>query len=155
MPTASCSFTYNETELRHFAYILAGKLKGNETILLFGTLGTGKTTFARALIQALCGEETQVTSPTFVLMQEYETASFLIYHYDLYRIKHSEELFEIGLQEGLGTVLTIIEWPETAFNYFPENRLEIIFDGNGDVRRLQLTAHNDMISLLESALRGN
>lgn len=146
----------NEAQMRHFCHMLAQQLSGRETILLRGTLGGGKTTFARGLIRSLCGEETEVASPTFMLLQEYDARSgFLIRHFDLYRVRHPEELWEIGLEEGLGSCLSLVEWPEVAESTFPEMRLDITFLSEGEaqsMRRLQVTATGAMVAPVNISL---
>lgn len=137
------------------ARTLAACLHGGECVLLSGTLGTGKTTFARALIRALCGEDTEVVSPTFMLVQGYDGGDFPIRHYDLYRLKHPEELWELGLEEALGRALLLVEWPEVAEGYWPADRLEIHIDHDADdtaSRRLQLAAHGAMVAVTQQFL---
>ena len=104
---------------------LAASLKPGDVILLEGELGAGKSTFARALIQALCGENTEVPSPTFTLVQTYETARFPVSHYDLYRLKRSSELDELGLEEALDDGAALIEWPERAEDRLPSDALRV------------------------------
>ena len=86
----------------------AKKLKGNETILLHGELGAGKTAFAKALAAALGVEET-VTSPTFTFLKTY-TGRAPFFHFDLYRAKDETELLELGLKEYIGEGICVIEW---------------------------------------------
>lgn len=146
----------NEAEMHDFCRVLAQNLTGNETVLLIGTLGMGKTSFTREIIHSLCGETTEVTSPTFTLMQEYTAKQgFTIQHYDLYRIEHTEELMELGLQETLGRVLTLVEWPEVAEGYFPLERMEIRFSQgkNADSRRLQVSASGGMVAAVKTAFQ--
>lgn len=148
----------DEAQIQHLCRLLASQMRGTETILLMGALGMGKTTFARALIQTLCGEATEVASPTFMLLQEYDAqAGFRIQHYDLYRVEHTEELLEIGLEDNLGSVLMLVEWPEVAAAFFPPSRLEVTFDSDDtagmDRRRLQLAAKGDMVGVLDTLMR--
>lgn len=157
MQTAEYTMVADEQGVQRFCRHLAAHLRGGETILLHGTLGMGKTTFARALIQSLCGTATEVASPTFTLMQEYDAQSgFPIAHYDLYRIEHPEELYEMGLEEVLGQTLVLVEWPEVAADFFPAARLDITFhseDASGTQRRLQLAAQGDMVTTLEATIQ--
>lgn len=151
MDVFSQEISVNEAKMHSFCHVFARSLRGNETILLFGTLGMGKTSFAREVIRALCGEETEVVSPTFMLMQEYGVkAGFPIHHYDLYRIEHEAELAELGMEETLGRVLTLVEWPEIALSYFPEERIEVHFSQTeGHSRRLQVIASGGMVSAIK------
>lgn len=131
---------------------LAAQLRGNECILLSGTLGTGKTTFARGLIRALCGDDTEVVSPTFMLVQQYDAPAFMVQHYDLYRLEQPEELPEIGLEEVLGQTLVLVEWPEIAQEYWPQERIEIAIShdaANADCRQLHITAYGAMVAIIQ------
>ena len=90
---------------------IAPRLAAGEAVLLFGPLGMGKSTLARGLIRALTGPDEDVPSPTFTLVQFYETQP-PIAHIDLYRLTRPEEAFEIGLDEALDEGAVLIEWPE-------------------------------------------
>jgi tRNA threonylcarbamoyladenosine biosynthesis protein TsaE len=119
---------------------LAGSLAANcalgDCILLRGDLGSGKTTFARGFIQALCGTHEDIVSPTFTLVQTYQTRSGgTIWHYDFYRLKKPEEVLEIGLEEALGSGITLIEWPQLMQERLPEDALEVQLTYGGDGKR--------------------
>lgn len=103
-------------DTRALAARLAPALKPGDVVALSGELGAGKTEFARALIQALAGREVEVTSPTFTLLQTYDTKQGEVWHYDLYRIEHESALAELGLEEALSHI-TLIEWPERLGRY--------------------------------------
>jgi tRNA threonylcarbamoyladenosine biosynthesis protein TsaE len=90
---------------------VAPRLEPGEAVLLYGPLGMGKSTLARGLIRALAGEDEDVPSPTFTLVQFYETDP-PVAHFDLYRLTRPEEAFEIGLDEALDVGAVLIEWPE-------------------------------------------
>ena len=90
---------------------VAPSLAPGEAVLLYGPLGMGKSTLARGLIRALAGEHEDVPSPTFTLVQFYETDP-PVAHFDLYRLTRPEEAFEIGLDEALDVGAALIEWPE-------------------------------------------
>ena len=108
----------NEDELPKVASFLLDKAKESGVLLLVGDLGAGKTTLTKYIVQNQMPGE-QVTSPTFTLVNKYQKGSFVIHHFDLYRLKDEEEIFEIGLEDALAQGLVIIEWPEIAFNYLP------------------------------------
>jgi tRNA threonylcarbamoyladenosine biosynthesis protein TsaE len=108
-----------------FARKIAFQLRPQDVVLLKGELGAGKSTFARALIQTLCGKETEVPSPTFTLVQTYETPSFTLWHFDLYRLKHETEAHELGIEEAYESGVSLIEWPERLGPLLPKNCLEI------------------------------
>lgn len=107
-----------------FGRRLAACLEPGDAVLLSGDLGAGKTTVARAAIQALTGE-TDIPSPTYTLVQSYETKSGLrLVHADLYRIEAPGELEELGLEEAWEEGIALIEWPDRLAAQ-PDNRLEI------------------------------
>jgi N-acetylmuramate 1-kinase len=111
-----------------FAAGLGQWLKPGDLLTLSGELGSGKTTFARALIRSLTRQrDLEVPSPTFTLRQVYEGGAFPIVHADFYRIKHADELVEIGFGEGQEGTLTLVEWPERAEAQMGVNRLNIAF----------------------------
>ncbi len=104
-------------------------LTPGDLLSLSGELGTGKTTFARALIRILTREgDLEVPSPTFTLMQIYEGGEFPIVHADLYRIKQADELTELGWEEAAEGALVIVEWPERAGDSLPADRFNIAFE---------------------------
>ena len=115
--------------LKNLACKIANKIKSGETILLYGQLGVGKTTFARFFINHLQKKTnskiTEVPSPTFTVMYEYLANQKLIQHYDFYRIKNYTELNNIGVFEDNG-VISLIEWPE-KIKFKPKNRIELKF----------------------------
>jgi tRNA threonylcarbamoyl adenosine modification protein YjeE len=105
---------------------LAPLLRAGDMIALQGPLGAGKTTFARALLHAL-GIAGEVPSPTFTLLQTYDTPRFPIAHFDLYRLKSPDELDELGWDDLLAENAALVEWPERAGNRLPEDRLMLHF----------------------------
>jgi len=117
---------------------LAATLKPPTIILLNGNLGMGKTVFARALIRQLCNNPTlEVISPTFTLLQTYETPNTTLHHYDLYRIEHPDEILELGWEDAAYDGITIVEWPERLGAYKPREYLDITLtnDHNSDTHR--------------------
>lgn len=116
----------NEETLKAYFRKFATTLKKGNIVALFGTLGAGKTTIAREMITTICGPNTNVTSPTFNLLQTYEAPDFIIYHFDLYRLKHASEVFELGIEDAFAEHVSIIEWPEIFSQYLPTDTIKII-----------------------------
>ncbi len=110
---------------------LEGQPHGHRYRQLEGDLGAGKTALVRAILRALGMKET-VPSPTFTLMQEYETGRFPVYHCDLYRIQDISELTELALEDAMAEGVAFIEWPDRMHG-LPDStlriRLEIVTDG--------------------------
>ncbi|HAQ35817.1 MAG: tRNA (adenosine(37)-N6)-threonylcarbamoyltransferase complex ATPase subunit type 1 TsaE [Maricaulis sp.] len=104
---------------------LGARLRAGDTVLLEGDLGAGKTTFARGMIAALCGV-TDVPSPTYTLIQSYETADGIaLLHADLYRIEDADELNELGLEDAFDDSITLVEWPDRLFGRAPRSGLTL------------------------------
>ncbi len=105
-------------------------LSPGDVVFLYGEIGVGKTTFARLLINGFENEKklkkSEVLSPTFNIVFEYEIKEFTIKHFDLYRLKNSNDIKNIGLSESLEQSITLIEWPELIINK-PKNRLDLFF----------------------------
>jgi len=95
-------------------------LKKGDVVFLYGEIGVGKTTFLRHMINSLQKNKnlklTEVTSPTFNLVNEYQVGNLLIQHYDLFRLKNINETKNIGLLENYKKILTLVEWPEKIEN---------------------------------------
>jgi tRNA threonylcarbamoyladenosine biosynthesis protein TsaE len=105
---------------------LAPCLRVGDTVALRGDLGAGKTEFARAVIRAAAGsDEFEVPSPTFTLLQTYDTSIGRIHHFDLYRIGNPDELIELGWEEVLADGIILVEWPERAGAFLAAYRLDI------------------------------
>lgn len=115
-----------------FAARLAAQARAGDCFALYGDLGAGKTSFARAFIRALAGAETEVPSPTYTLVQHYdarlgEGSAALITHADLYRVKSACELDEIGLADAFDRSITLIEWPDVAAQWLPPSHVALHF----------------------------
>lgn len=117
----------NEAETAAVAKRLAASLESPCVIALHGDLGAGKTAFARALIRAMPGvaADEEVPSPTFTLVQIYETDRGALWHFDLYRIEQPIDVLELGWDEAMDDAICLIEWPEKAGAYLPSKRLDI------------------------------
>ena len=104
-------------------------LRGGETIALFGPLGAGKTALVRGIAHGLGASPMVVTSPTFVVIHEYNQGRLPLVHVDLYRIHTPNELESTGLIEYLsGHAVTAIEWADNGIGALPEDRMEIILN---------------------------
>ena len=117
-------------ELEKIADKIKNKLLLGDVVFLYGEIGVGKTTFARLLINSFESEKkikkSEVLSPTFNIVFEYEIKEFTIKHFDLYRLKNSNDIKNVGLFENLEQSITLIEWPELIINK-PENRFDLFF----------------------------
>ena len=119
--------TTSEEETNILASQLASKLLPGAIVLLNGDMGAGKSVFARGIIQSL-GYRGAVTSPTFTLMNEYPTEPN-VYHFDLYRLKSYDQLYDIGYDEYVySDGISLIEWSEKMEHLLPENYVEIIIE---------------------------
>ena len=127
--------------LDRLASRIALSLKTGDVLALSGPLGAGKTTLARALVAHLDGD-TEVPSPTFALMQQYETPRLTLSHCDFYRLQN-DELEELGLDDALADGALLIEWPERAAGWLPADRLDIALEETSDpgARNVVLTGY--------------
>ncbi|MGZ5961709.1 MAG: tRNA (adenosine(37)-N6)-threonylcarbamoyltransferase complex ATPase subunit type 1 TsaE [Rhizomicrobium sp.] len=117
---------------------IAASMRVGDAIALKGDLGAGKTTLARAILRAL-GVTENVPSPTFTLVQSYETPLMPVRHFDLYRVTDSSELDELGLDEALDEGAALIEWPERAGSRLPQDALHVALSLDADGRRALIT----------------
>lgn len=135
--------TDSEAQTTHFAAGLVDKLKTGDILLLRGPLGSGKSVFARSLIRALTSEPAmEVPSPTFTLVQTYDTPKGPLWHFDLYRLKDPDEVYELGWEEALSGGIVVIEWPERLGSLTPRACLDIAFapvDNKADSRVITVT----------------
>lgn len=104
---------------------IAASSQVGEVICLQGTLGAGKTFFAKSFINSLQENSSEILSPTFNLVYSYDTKKGEIFHFDLYRLKSAAELENIGFFDALKSGISLIEWPEIAADSLPKKRYEI------------------------------
>jgi N-acetylmuramate 1-kinase len=118
----------DEEATQRFAADVATALEPGDLVTLSGDLGAGKTTFARALIRTLAGDDNiEVPSPTFTLIQTYELPRLTVVHADLYRIASAAELAEIGFDDLPDGAVVLMEWPDRAASFLPADRFDIAF----------------------------
>ena len=138
MPTAIKSDKIDlssEKETEKLASTFLKKIKPGCFIFLYGEIGVGKTTFIRYLINQFQKlnklEITEVTSPTFNLLNEYQINDFKINHYDLFRLKSTEEIKNLDLFEDNKNIITLVEWPQ-IIKEKPKNLIELVFEYGKD-----------------------
>lgn len=128
MTKSPCKATLNSPEeTAEFAARIGAALSPGDILLLEGEIGSGKTHFARSLIQSLMTEPEDVPSPTFTLVQAYDTTAGEIWHCDLYRLSAVEEIEELGLTEAFETAICLIEWPDKLGPLTPESAAVLSF----------------------------
>lgn len=104
---------------------LAPALRPGDLVALWGDLGAGKTAFARALIRALTHPDEETPSPTFTLVQLYDSDAGTIWHFDLYRLTDPEEVWELGWEEARAEGVALVEWPSRLGDLLPAERLDV------------------------------
>ena len=128
----------SENKTEELAKILSKKLKPGNVVFFYGEMGVGKTTFIKYLINIIQKEnkleQTEVTSPTFNLLNEYQINKINIKHYDLYRLKSAQELKNLELFENSKSLITLIEWPQ-IIKEKPENLIELFFKYEDDYKK--------------------
>jgi tRNA threonylcarbamoyladenosine biosynthesis protein TsaE len=127
---------HNEADTVRLAAALADVLPAGTVIGLIGTLGAGKTRLVEALATALGTRPGTVTSPTFVLVNEYRGGRLPIFHFDTFRLKDDDEFLELGPDEYFDAGgLTFVEWADRVATLLPAERLEITFEVTGETSR--------------------
>ena len=137
-------------ETEELASALKENLQNGDIILLKGEIGAGKSLFARSLIQSTMDQVEEVPSPTFTIVQTYETKLGSIWHADLYRLTDQSEIFELGLIDAFVNEIVIVEWPERLGHLEPQDALtveiiilendkrEVIFSSNSSMWKVRL-----------------
>lgn len=124
-------------------------LQAGDVLLLSGSIGAGKSTFARAVIRAATGNPSEdVPSPTFTLVQSYETPQGEIWHSDLYRLGHPDEVFELGLYEAFETAICLVEWPDRLGDLTPATALSLDFTAGDPAHQLTISGNADWAARL-------
>lgn len=117
-------FLPDETATAALGRAIAPLLQAGDTLLLHGAIGAGKSHLARALIRARLGRMEDVPSPTFTLIQTYDSDPD-IWHADLYRLTHPDEVLELGLDDAFSEAICLVEWPDRLGRYIPADALHI------------------------------
>lgn len=122
----------SESDTLNFAKQLASKLDKKDIVVLTGELGSGKTKFTEGFL-GFFGLEEEISSPTFTIVNEYNSKSGLnIYHFDVYRLSDTEEFYAIGGEEYFENGICIIEWGELILDALPKDYIHITFEKNPD-----------------------
>jgi tRNA threonylcarbamoyladenosine biosynthesis protein TsaE len=133
----------SEQQMLELGQTLAGEILDRDaiTVYLKGDLGAGKTTLCRGILRGL-GYPGRVRSPTYTLMESYELPNTYVYHFDLYRMIHAEELEFIGGRDYfVGGNICLVEWPERGAGWLPSPDLEICIRVSGQTRQIGLVWH--------------
>ena len=144
------------SETNSLAGCFASSLARGLVVGLTGPLGVGKSAFARFVIQAVCGADIDVPSPTFTLVQSYETADGLpVMHMDLYRLETAEDVFALGVEDSFYEAANLVEWPSKMGGYWPDQAVMIAIDfDQEDRRRFCISAPMPLLESLYQKARG-
>ena len=138
MPTFSF-FLPDEAATERLGTALARRLRPRDVVALQGGLGVGKTTLARAILRAASGDPALIVpSPTFTLVEIYDTPAGVFWHFDLYRLEEPEQVFELGWEEARADGTALVEWAERLGALLPRERLTVTLAIEGDGRRADL-----------------
>ena len=130
----------NIDNIRQTAREFVNNIGDSHVIAFYGKMGAGKTTFIKAICEEL-GVEDVITSPTFAIVNEYTAANGLIYHFDFYRIKKLEEVYDMGYEDYFFSgALCLMEWPELIEDILPDDTLRVTITENADGTRTVTTA---------------
>jgi len=154
MPPVLDFTSRSDADTQRLGTALAAALLPGSVVALMGELGAGKTRLVQAVCEALGIDRTSVTSPTFMLLQEYE-GRLPVYHFDAYRLKDTDEFLELGAEELFeGDGVCLIEWADRIADSLPEDRLTIHIDIVGETeRRFDVAAYGDTSSAVLKTLK--
>jgi len=132
--------SHSEDDTQQAAQKFAPTLKNGDIVCLRGDLGAGKTVFCRHLIRALCDDPAlEVPSPTFTLVQHYDSEHGPLWHFDLYRLEDPEEIYETGWEEARSEGIILIEWPERLGTLLPAQHIDISIKTGQNERIITIT----------------
>jgi tRNA threonylcarbamoyladenosine biosynthesis protein TsaE len=138
VPTFSF-FLPDEAATARLGAALASRLRPRDVVALQGGLGVGKTTLARAILRAASGDPALIVpSPTFTLVEIYDTPMGVFWHFDLYRLEEPDQVFELGWEEARAEGMALVEWAERLGSLLPRERLTVTLAMEGDGRRADL-----------------
>lgn len=132
-------FLPSDADTARLGQWFAPRLRAGDVVALAGPIGAGKTHFARALIQTRLGHAEDVPSPSFTLVQSYQAPDVELWHADLYRLTHPDEVLELGLDEAFETAICLVEWPERMGAALPARALHLRLDSLGEGRQADIT----------------
>ncbi|WP_417798784.1 tRNA (adenosine(37)-N6)-threonylcarbamoyltransferase complex ATPase subunit type 1 TsaE [Terasakiella pusilla] len=141
----------NQHQTEVCAQRIAQIARAGDVIALHGDLGMGKSVFSRAFIRALTTPDEEVPSPTFTLVQIYDTDAGELYHFDMYRLDSPDDSLELGIEEAFNDSISLIEWPSKLGTYLPWNclNIEIAPAGHDTARTLTFTSQGDWLDRLK------
>ena len=136
--------THSVAETEAAAARLAGSFRGGEVVALHGELGAGKTQFTRGIVRGLSGDPHTVSSPTFVLLNVYDTGRLKVFHLDAYRVHGADDFDAIGFAELLDqNGVIVVEWPSRVESLLPPRRIDVKLETLSPlVRRITIDERN-------------
>lgn len=127
---------------------LAARLRPRDVVALQGGLGVGKTTLARAILRSATGEpDLIVPSPTFTLVEIYDTRLGSFWHFDLYRLEQAEQVFELGWEEARAEGVALVEWADRMGPLLPSSRLTVTLSMENEGRRATLQGESRLVEI--------
>ncbi len=140
MSRGEAEFLLSDEEMaRRFGAALGAALQPGMTVLLEGPVGAGKSHIARAAIRALAGAATEVPSPSFTLVQTYDSPRGEVWHADLYRLSGPDEVLELGLAEAMDSAIVLVEWPDRLGDLAPAGAMRLSLAVEAEARRARLS----------------
>lgn len=147
MPTFSLSLS-DEAATERLGAALAARLRPRDVVALEGGLGVGKTTLARAILRSATGEpDLIVPSPTFTLVEIYDTRLGSFWHFDLYRLEQAEQVFELGWEEARAEGVALVEWAGRMGHLLPSSRLTVTLSMENEGRRATLQGESRLVEI--------
>lgn len=147
MPTFSLSLS-DEAATARLGAALAARLRPRDVVALQGGLGVGKTTLARAILRSATGEpDLIVPSPTFTLVEIYDTRLGSFWHFDLYRLEQAEQVFELGWEEARAEGVALVEWADRMGPLLPSSRLTVTLSMENEGRRATLQGESRLVEI--------